>query len=155
MSKLLEALHSGQEDQVAEMLADNPDLDVFEAAALGRADRLGELLAEDPTQANAYGDDGFQPLTLACFYGHLEAATVLLDAGADPNTLGRNPYIQTNALHAAVASENKGPEVRYELAELLLGRGADPSIPQGRDDFRAIDAARQNGDEELERLLAR
>jgi uncharacterized protein len=155
MSKLLEALHSGQEDQVAEMLADNPDLDVFEAAALGRADRLGELLAEDPTQANAYGDDGFQPLTLACFYGHDEAAAVLLDAGADPNTLGRNPYIQTNALHAAAASENKDEVSRYELCKLLLAHGADPSIPQGTDDFRAIDAARQNGDEELERLLAR
>ena len=155
MSKLLEALHSGQGDQVAEMLADDPELDVFEAAALGRADRLRGLLVEDPTLANAYADDGFQPLTLACFYGQVDAAKVLLDAGADPNTLGRNPYIQTNALHAAVASENKGPEVRYELAELLLERGADPSIRQGTDDFRAIDAARQDGDERLEALLTR
>jgi uncharacterized protein len=154
MSKLLEALHSGRREEVDDLLARDPKLDIFEAAALGRADRLRELVAEDPSRANAYGDDGFQPLTLACFYGHVEAARVLLDAGADPNTLGRNPYIQTNALHAAVASENKGPEVRYALAELLLDRGADPSIRQGTDDFRAIDAARQNGDEELERLLA-
>jgi uncharacterized protein len=154
MSKLLEALHSGQREEVDNLLARDPKLDIFEAAALGRAGRLRELVAEDPSRANAYGDDGFQPLTLACFYGHVEAARVLLDAGADPNTLGRNPYIQTNALHAAVASENKGPEVRYALAELLLDRGADPSIRQGTDDFRAIDAARQNGDEELERLLA-
>jgi uncharacterized protein len=153
MSKLLEAIHSGQGDQVTAMLADNPELDVFEAAALGRADRLRELLADDPSRANAYGDDGFQPLTLACFYGHFDAAKVLLDADADPNTLGRNPYIQTNALHAAVASENKGPDVRYQLAELLLERGANPNIRQGTDDFRAIDAARQDGDERLEALL--
>jgi ankyrin repeat protein len=153
MSKLLDALHSGQREQVDELLAQDPELDVFEAAALGRADRLRELVADDPSRANAFGDDGFQPLTLACFYGQVEAAKVLLDAGADPNTLGRNPHIQTNALHAAVASENKGPEVRYELAELLLERGADPSIRQGTDDFRAIDAARQEGDERLEALL--
>jgi ankyrin repeat protein len=153
MSKLLEALHGGQEEQVAQMLAESPELDVFEAAALGSTDRLRELLDQEPSLANAYGEDGFQPLTLACFYGHVEAAKVLLDAGADPNTLGRNPHIQTNALHAAVASENKGRDVRYELAELLLTRGADPSIPQGTNDSRAIDAARQNGDEELERLL--
>ena len=153
MSELLEALHSGRKEQVDELLAQDPELDVFEAAALGKPDRLRELLAEDPSCANAYGDDGFQPLTLACFYGHVEAAKVLLDAGADPNTLGRNEHIQTNALHAAVASENKGPEVRYELAELLLERGADPSIPQGTNEFRAIDAARQNGDERLEALL--
>jgi uncharacterized protein len=153
MSKLLEALHSGQRDQVDELLTQSPELDVFEAAALGKADRVGELLAGEPGLANAYGEDGFQPLGLACFYGHVEAAKVLLDYGADPNTLSRNPYVQTNALHAAVASENKGPETRYELAELLLDRGADPNLRQGTDDFRPIDAARQDGDERLERLL--
>jgi uncharacterized protein len=153
MTELLEALHSGNDERVAELLAQSPELNVFEASALGRTDRLRGLLGVDPGLSNAYGDDGFQPLTLACFYGHVEAATVLLDAGADPNTLGRNPYIQTNALHAAVASENKGPEVRYALAELLLDRGADPNIRQGTDDFRAIDAARQDGDTRLEQLL--
>src|SRR3954451_7783599 len=155
MSKLLEALHSGQDEEVAAMLAEDPELDVFEAAALGKADRVRKLLAENPSRTNAYGDDGFQPLTLACFYGHVEAAKVLLDAGADPTTLGRNPHIQTNALHAAVASENKGPAIRYELAQLLLERGADPSISQGTNAFRAIDSARQNGDERLEALLTR
>ena len=37
---------------------------------------------------------------------------------------------------------------------LDIERGADPSIPQGGSDSRAIDAARQNGDERLERLLS-
>jgi uncharacterized protein len=155
MTELLEALHSGNDQRVTELLAENPELNVFEASALGRAGRLRELLATDPGLANAYGDDGFQPLTLACFYGHVEAAKVLLDAGADPNTLGRNPYIQTNALHAAAASENKDEATRYELCKLLLDRGADPDIPQGTDDFRAIDAARQSGDTRLEELLSK
>ena len=153
MSRLLEALHRGQTDQVEAMLAGYPELDVFEAAALGRADRLRELLAGDAGLANAYGDDGFQPLALACFYGHVEAAKALLDAGADPNTLGRNPHIQTNALHAAAASENKHEATRYELCKLLLARGADPGIPQGTNEFRAIDSARLNGDARLEALL--
>src|SRR5436190_1384371 len=131
-----------------------PELDVFEAAALGRADRLRELVAGDAGLANAYGDDGFQPLALACFYGHIAAAKALLDAGADPNTLGRNQHIQTNALHAAAASENKGEATRYELCKLLLDRGADPGIPQGTNEFRAIDSARLNGDTRLEALLS-
>ena len=151
MTKLLEALHRG--DDLTELLAGQPELNVFEAAALGRTERLSELLAEDPGSANAFGDDGFQPLPLACFYGHVEAARVLLEHGADPNTLSHNEHIKTNALHAAAASENKGPEVRYEICKLLLDNGADPSIPQGGSDFRAIDAARQNGDERLEALL--
>jgi uncharacterized protein len=128
--------------------------DVFEAATLGKAERLRELVAKDASLVNAFGDDGFQPLPLACFYGHVEAARVLLEHGADPNTLSRNERIKTNALHAAAASENKTRETRLELCRLLLEHGADPSIPQGDSDFRAIDAARMNGDEELERLLS-
>jgi ankyrin repeat protein len=154
MTELLDALHRGDGETVAQLLARQPELNVFEAAALGKADRLREILAAEPESANAYGDDGFQPLALACFYGHVDAARVMLEHGADPNSLGRHEHIQTNALHAAAASENKGPEVRYELCKLLLDNGADPSIPQGGSDFRAIDAARQNGDKELERLLS-
>jgi uncharacterized protein len=153
MSRLLEALHRGDDAGVAELLAAAPDLDVFEAAALGRVERLQLLLDDDPSLANAYGDDGFQPLPLACFYGHVAAARVLLDHGADPNTLARNEHIRTNALHAAAASENKDEQTRYELCRLLLEHGADPSIPQGGGEFRAVDAARMNGDERLERLL--
>jgi uncharacterized protein len=154
MTDLLEALYRGDDEQVAKLLAENPELSVFEAAAFGRTERLRELLASDPGLANAFGDDGFQPLPLAAFHGHVEATRILLDHGADPNTLARNEHIRTNALHAAAASENKGSEVRYELCKLLLERGADPSIPQGGSDFRAIDAPRQNGDERLEQLLS-
>jgi ankyrin repeat protein len=154
MSRLLDALHAGEDEQVAELLARDPKLDVFEAAAFGRTERLRELLDEDPALANAFGDDGFQPLPLACFYGHVAAARLLLDQGADPNTLARNPHIQTNALHAAAASENKDEQTRYELCELLLEHGADPNIPQGGNGSRAIDSARLNGDGRLERLLS-
>lgn len=153
MTELLEALYSGDDERVDELLAREPQLNVFEAAALGRTERLEELLAEDPESANAFGDDGFQPLPLACFFGHVDAARLLLDHGADPNTLSRNERVKTNALHAAAASENKGPEVRLELCKLLLERGADPKISQGGREFRAVDAARQNGDVELEGLL--
>ena len=152
MAGLLEALYSGQQDRVDELLSRDPELSVFEAAAFGRDERLQELLAEDPQRANAYGDDGFQPLGLACFFGHVGAARILVAAGADPNTLARNEYVQTSALHAAAASEHKTPDVRYELCELLLDNGADPNLPQPGG-FRAIDAARQDGDERLEALL--
>jgi ankyrin repeat protein len=153
MSRLLEALYAGEDEQVAELLAAGPELDVFEAAAFGRVERLRELLDEDAARANAFGEDGFQPLGLACFFGHVAAARLLLERGANPNTLARNEHIQTNALHAAAAAENKDEATRYELCELLLDHGADPDIAQGGSEFRPIDAARANGDERLERLL--
>jgi ankyrin repeat protein len=154
MSELLSALYRGDRARADEVLAQNPKLDVFEAAALGRTDRLRELLAEDESRANAFGDDGFHPLGLACFFGHVDAARALLDHGADVNMLSKNENIQTAAIHAAAASNEEGTDesTRYELVELVLDHGADPNLRQGGG-FRAIDAARQNGDKRVEALL--
>jgi uncharacterized protein len=152
MSELLEALYRGQTDRVEELLAREPALDVFEAAAFGRTDRLRELLDEDNERASAFGDDGFHPLGLACFFGHLDAARLLLERGADVNALSRNEHVQTAAIHAAAAAEGKDESTRYELVKLALEHGADPNLPQGGG-FRAIDAARQNGDARVEQLL--
>ena len=155
MTELLEALYRGQEDRVSELLAAEPALTVHEAAALGRPDRLRELLDEDPARANEFGDDGFHPLGLACFFGHVDTARLLLERGADVNALSRNERVQTAAIHAASAVEGKGESVRYELVKLALEHGADPNLRQGGGDegFRAIDAARQNGDKRVEELL--
>ena len=151
MSEVLQAIYTGDREE-AERLAQGRTLSVFEAAALGRTERVRELLDEDRSLANAFGDDGFQPLGLACFFGHVDTARLLLERDADPNTLAKNEHIQTNALHAAAASENKAPDTRYELCEMLLERGADPNLRQGGGS-RPIDSARMTGHEKLERLL--
>jgi ankyrin repeat protein len=151
LSALLQALYQGESEQVEKLLAADPELDVFEAAAFGRADRLRQLLHEDPSRANAFGDDGFHPLGLACFFGHVDAARLLLERGADVNALSTNEHVQTAAIHAAAAAA--GDETtRYGLVKLALEHGADPNLPQGGG-FRAIDAARQNGDARVEQLL--
>src|SRR5438132_9226913 len=157
MTELLEALYRGRQDRVDELLAAGPALTVHEAAALGNTERLRELLDDDPARADEFGDDGFHPLGLACFFGHVDAARLLLERGADVDALSRNEHIQTAAIHAAAAAEGKDESVRYELVKLALERGADPNLRQGGGDegFRAIDAARQNGDKRVaERLLA-
>jgi ankyrin repeat protein len=151
LSDLLQALYRGEDEQVEKLLAVEPELDVFEAAALGRAERLRELLDEDPSRANAFGDDGFHPLGLACFFGRVDAARLLLERGADVNALSTNEHVQTAAIHAGAAAA--GDEAtRYELVKLALEHGADPNLPEGGG-FRAIDAARQNGDARVEQLL--
>jgi uncharacterized protein len=153
VSEILRALYRGEEDRARE-LARGTELDVFEAAALGETGRVRELLDDDPPLANAFGADGFHPLGLACFFGHVDSARVLLERGADVNALSRNEHIQTAAIHAAAASGETGVDAstRYELVRLVLEHGADPNLPQAGG-FRAIDAARQNGDERVERLL--
>ena len=82
MSELLQAVYEGNQARADELLAAGPELDVFEAAAVGKTDRLRELLDEDPALANAWATDGFQPLGLACFFGHVEVARLLVERGA-------------------------------------------------------------------------
>ncbi len=147
MSALLQALYRGDRATVDELLEGDPKLNVFEAAACGRDDRLRELLDEDSSRANAFGDDGFHPLGLACFFGHLETARLLLDRGADVNALSTNENVQTAAIHASAVADGE-EATRYELVKLALERGADANLR-----FRAIDAARQNGDARVEQLL--
>lgn len=149
MSELLQAIYRGDQARTDELLAGDPELDVFEAAAVGRTDRLRELLDEDPSLANAWAEDGFQPLGLASFFGHVESARLLLERGADVNSASRNDF-KVAPLHSAVAE--KDAEVRYELATLLLEHGADPNARQ-QDDFTPLMAADQHGDERLRALL--
>jgi uncharacterized protein len=151
MSDVLQAVYRGDRDE-AERLAAGRELDVFEAAALGRTERVRELVDADPSLVNAYGDDGFHPVGLASFFGHVDTARLLYERGADANQIARNEHIQTAAIHAAAAAEGKAEDVRYALVELALEHGADPDLEQGGG-FRAIDAARQNGDTRVEQLL--
>jgi uncharacterized protein len=151
MSDILQAIYGGDRAE-AERLAAGRALDVFEASALGRTERVRELLDADPSLVNAYGDDGFHPVGLASFFGHVETASLLFERGADANQVARNEHIQTAAIHAAAAAEGKDEATRYELVKLALDHGADPDLQQGGG-FRAIDAARQNGDERVEQLL--
>jgi ankyrin repeat protein len=149
MSELLQAVYRGDEARVDELLSSDPELDVFEAAAVGRTERLRELLDEDPSLANARASDGFQPLGLASFFGHVEAARLLVERGAEVNSASRNDF-KVMPLHSAAATGD--PDVRYELAKLLLEHGADPNARQ-QDDFTPLMAADQHGDERLRQLL--
>jgi ankyrin repeat protein len=149
MSELLQAVYQGDQARAEELLAGDPELDVFEAAAVGRADRLRELLDGDPSLANAWAEDGFQPLGLASFFGHVEAARLLVERGAEVNSASRND-MKVMPLHSAAATGD--PDARYELAKLLLEAGADPNARQ-QDDYTPLMAAEQHGDERLRELL--
>ncbi len=149
MSELLQAIYRGDQAQADELLAGDPELDVFEAAAVGRTERLRDLLDEDPSLANAWAEDGFQPLGLASFFGHVEAARLLVERGAEVNSASRNDFV-VMPLHSAAATGDS--EVRYELAKLLLEHGADPNARQ-RDEFTPLMAADQQEDERLRALL--
>jgi uncharacterized protein len=148
MSDVLQAIYRGDRDE-AERLAADRELDVFEASGLGRSDRVGELLDADPSLANAWADDGFQPLGLASFFGHPETARLLVERGAEVNSASRNA-MKVMPLHSAAAAPD--PDVRYEISQLLLEAGADPNARQ-QDEYTPLMAADQHGDTRLRDLL--
>ena len=145
-SPLLQALYEGRAADVEQLRAESGELDLFEASALGDVQRLLELLdaGADP---NEFAPDGFTPLTLTAFFKHPEAARLLLERGADVHQRARNEQIQVLPIHSAAADGGS-----VEIVRMLLDAGADVNATQPGG-FRAIDAARQDGNEELERLL--
>ena len=84
------------------LVARGATLDVFSAAAAGQLEKVQELVAAEPDLANAYAEDGFQPLGLAAFFGHADVVRFLLAHGSQVNSPSRNDQ-HVMPLHSAVA----------------------------------------------------
>jgi ankyrin repeat protein len=130
----------GTLEQAKSLLAANPTLaraSIHTAAVVGDTIAVGELLERDPASAKALAEPYLaSPLVYLCLSRFLRlepgrsdafvrAATMLLDAGADPNggfwTTGEFPEFETPMYGAAGVAHHAG------LTRLLLERGADPN----------------------------
>jgi ankyrin repeat protein len=143
-SPILVAIYHRKPD-IANALAVLTTLDLFEASALGRVDRIRQILHEHPALVSTYAPDGFTPVALSAFFGHLDAGRALIAAGADVNAAARNAF-KVTALHAAVAGGN------IEIIRAVLAAGADPNASQ-QGGFRPIHEAAANAKRELAELL--
>jgi ankyrin repeat protein len=146
--------HRSFHAQAHEMLRQNPwlaEANIWSAATAGNADAAEAFLDQDPTLVNRPGPHGWTPLLCACYsrvkpvdskHLTLEVARLLLDCGADPNayTMKGNAderLDQTARRFTALTGlfgggstgmANQPPHPHWrEMAELLLGRGADPA----------------------------
>jgi len=177
-SPVLIAQYHHKDDVVAVLLAAGPDLDIFDATSVGATARVAELLDRDPALVTAYSGDGFYPLGLAAFFGHLETVRLLLARGADVKQVARNP-MKVQALHSALAGNhrevaralleagapvNAGQQEGWtplmeavlhddvEIAKMILARGADPKA-QNDAGKSAIGLAADRANMEMLRLL--
>ena len=133
------AVWHGSLERAQAVLSTHPEVassDIHTAAILGDAPAVRRFLTRDPATVRAtsgpYGADPLVHLCLSKYLrldpsrsaGFLEAARVLLDAGADPNsgfwTTGDYPELET-ALYGAA-----GVAHHADLTRLLLERGGYP-----------------------------
>ncbi len=145
MKELFEAIRAADSSRVAALVEADPSLAIFAAAIVGRTEELERLLAADPSLLSTLSTDGWTPLHLAAFFGHLEAAKVLLSRGAAVEARSTNA-MQNTPLHAAAAGRHA------EIAKLLLGHGARADARQ-HGGWTPMHAAAQNGDVEMAKTL--
>ncbi len=145
VSPILWAVYYGQPRIAGLLIEQDPQVDLFEAAATGQANQVAELLGEHPDQVNAYAEDGFTALGLAAFFGHLEVAQILLSRGAEVNQPARNG-IGATPLHSAAAGQH------LAICELLVEAGADVNARE-EGGFTALHIAADNGQVELVHYL--
>jgi ankyrin repeat protein len=145
VSVILKATYYGKRDVVAALLASGVELNIFEAAATGQTDRVRTLIENDPALVNAYSPDGFMPLGLAAFFGHLETVKALLAAGAPVNAASRET-MKMSPLGSALAAE------RNDIARALIDHGADVNA-RAENDLRPLHTAAARGNLESATLL--
>ena len=145
LSPLMLARYRSDRAVMDALLTADPDLDIFEAAALGYMDRLRERIEEDPARVSAISTDGFTALHLAAFFGKTEAARELIDAGASVDRFTEND-LANQPLHAAAAGR------RIEVCRLLLAAGADVNARQ-HGGYTPLHEAAEHGDVEMVELF--
>lgn len=138
VSALMRARYRFDDALVAAVRARAPNLDLFEAASFDEVNRLAELVAADSASVAARSGDGFTALHLAAFFGHADAAGLLMTHGADVDSHGTG-WMTGTALHSAASARHA------EVVETLLEAGADPNARQSGG-WTPLHAAASNGD---------
>lgn len=122
---ILAAVYRGTSDELATLLAAQPTLTLFEAAALGDAARVREIARAEPASLAGRSPDGWPALHLAAHFAHGDAVDALLAVGADVRARSDNHEANT-ALHASLAGQKS-----LRVVSALLARGADVNARAG------------------------
>ncbi len=145
LSPITVAAYHGQQEIANFLASKSVTLTIFEAAAIGKIANVVRLLARDPQLVSTYSEDGFQPLGLACYFGHFEVADYLVKAGAPINSTSHN-QLKAAPLQSATAAGHE------KIVKMLLQNGADPNVRE-QYGYTPLHTAAQNGSEEMIRTL--
>jgi ankyrin repeat protein len=138
---LRQATFRGEPEIGARLFALRPDvadLDLYTAVSAGRLETVRTMLAADPEAANRKGGPlGWEPILYLAYMrlpgtdeDAVEIATLLFDAGADPNASWNDGWDNPFKVITGFIGEGEGVKPPHPKAEALvalaLARGADP-----------------------------
>ncbi|MGZ3756933.1 MAG: ankyrin repeat domain-containing protein [Mucilaginibacter sp.] len=121
------------------------EIDLFEAAASGKFDVVAHLIYTHPEAIDAYAEDGFTPLGLACYFGQFEVARYLVLKGADVNLPSNNGF-NVYPIHSAAAGNYT------DIVRMLVDNRAKVNVKQ-QAGATPLHSAAQNGNLEMLILL--
>ena len=98
-------------------LAQSKETSIFDIARSGTLEQLKEIHRSDIFIIDKISEEGYSPLTLACYYSNNDVAKYLVEHVKDIDS--KSGY--GTPLMAATVKENK------ELVKLLLEKGANPN----------------------------
>ena len=107
------------------LLAQKPELDFFETAAVGKAADLRCQLDADTSRIKARNSFGWTALHMASFAGNVANVELLLDRGADVNVRAETKFHNTPLQVALLTGE-------YDAAKVLVEHGADALVRQNK-----------------------
>ena len=90
-------------------------LDVFDIARKGTIEQAKEKLRENPNAFNVVNNEGYSPLTLACYRENNEVAKLLIEKGSDINGISK----MGTSLMAAIVKGNN------EMVKLFIDKKAN------------------------------
>jgi ankyrin repeat protein len=145
VSAVLQAVYNGRDKIANILIATGIKLDIFEASATGETQRVRKLLGTKRELVNEFSPDGFTPLGLASFFGHLDTVRLLLDKGAKIDVPSNN-FLKAVPLRSASVTGH------LEIAKLLIDRGADVNA-RGEGDYTPLHEVAGAGRIEFAKLL--
>ncbi|MCC3862329.1 ankyrin repeat domain-containing protein [Pseudemcibacter aquimaris] len=145
MSAVLFSLYINRPEITEVLLSYEPDLDIYDLAALGGAGQISVILATEPKSVHEYSGDGFTALHVASYFGHADVVKLLLDHGAEVDKLAMNGSDLT-PLQSAVSNCN------VEALKVLLEFNPDVNVKM-MGGFTPLMTAYALEDEEIAELL--
>jgi uncharacterized protein len=177
-SAILQAAYYGSKEAAEAIRRTCPEISPFEASAIGDLASVEKAVSADPAAISAYSHDGWTLLHLSAFFGYGDIVDYLLGFQPDLTARSKNP-MSVNPLQSALANGHKQiahklidagapinePEFGWtplhyaahnnlpEIAQILLGRGADPRA-RTEDGKTPLDLAREKGHTQVAELLS-